>query len=226
MAGARKIGLGFAFLSLSLLTMKLRFCLCGLGFFPVPALSTINILMQLRPIRTSQIISPSVITQKCTSLPLAHCCAPIDISETSHTTDRQRYSLTALDFRSDAPDRISIWASNSAQVRNCEGPAAAILPLQPGKGWRKYAPKLGWRISGFAINDASRAGEEREVWFPSVVEYRAGLYYEYMEGKLVYAKVSLWGEGPNIIYGLRQEGGGVGGLGNGTVGGNGSLAAS
>lgn len=111
-------------------------------------------------------------------------------------------------------------------MRNCEGPAAAILPLQPGKGWMKYAPKMGWKISGFAINDASRAGDEREVWFPSVVEYKEGLYYEYMEGKLVYAKVSLWGEGPNIIYGLRQESNGIGVLGNGTAGVNGSVATS
>ena len=197
-----------------------------LTLFALPALSTINIVMELRPVRTPQSTPPTAVTQKCTSLPLAHCCAPIDISETSHTTDRQRYSVTALDFRSGAPDRISIWASNSAQVRNCEGPAAAILPLEPGRGWRKYAPKIGWTISGFALNDASRAEDKREVWFPSVMEYKAGLYYEYMEGKLVYAKVSLWGEGPNIIYGLKQESTTIGILGNGTAEVNGTLATS
>lgn len=85
---------------------------------------------------------------------------------------------------------------------------------------------MGWRISGFAVNDASSAGDEREVWFPSVVEYRAGLYYEYMEGKLVYAKVSLWGDGPAIIYGLRQESAVIGLSGNGTAGVNGSVATS
>ena len=207
--------------------MKFCFCLYRLVIlFPLSALSTINILMQLRPISSPQISPAAVITQKCTSLPLAHCCAPIDISETSHTTDRQRYMLTALEFRCDTHDRIAIWASNSARVRNCEGPPAAILPLEPGKGWNKFAPKTGWRISGFAVNDASRAEDEREVWFPSVVEYRDGLYYEYMEGKLVYAKVSLWGEGPNIIYGLRQESAAIGVLGNGTAGVNGSVASS
>ena len=182
--------------------------------------------MQLRPIRTPQSTSLSHVTQKCTSLPLAHCCAPIDISETSHNTDRQRYSLTALDFRSDAFDKISIWASNSAQVHNCEGPAAAILPLEPGRAWRKYAPRTGWTISGFAVNDASRAEDERKVWFPSVVEYEAGLYYEYMEGRLVYAKVSLSGDGPSIIYGLRQESAKIGLFGNGTAGVNESVTPS
>ena len=206
--------------------MRFAFFFSLLVLFALPALSTVNILMRLRPIRTPQSTSFSVVTQKCTSLPLAHCCAPIDISETSHTTDRQRYSLTALDFRSDAFDEISIWASNSAQVHNCEGPAAAILPLEPGRDWRKYAPRMGWRISGFAVNDASRAEDERKVWFPSVIEYEAGLYYEYMEGKLVYAKVSLWGDGPTIIYGLRQESAKIGLFGNGTAGLNGSVATS
>lgn len=44
----------------------------------------------------------------------------------------------------------------------------------------------------------------REVRYPSTVTYQGGLYYEYLGGSLVYARVSYWGEGPNVIYGMRQ----------------------
>lgn len=45
---------------------------------------------------------------------------------------------------------------------------------------------------------------EREVRYPSTVTYQGGLYYEYLGGRLVYVRVSEWGDGPNIIYGMRQ----------------------
>lgn len=45
---------------------------------------------------------------------------------------------------------------------------------------------------------------QREVLYPSTVTYQGGLYYEYLGGSLVYARVSYWGEGPNVIYGMRQ----------------------
>lgn len=70
----------------------------------------------------------------------------------------------------------------------------------------KYSPKEGVRISGFGLGEQ----EEKEVLFPSVVNYKGGVYWEYIGGRLVYARVSYWGDGPNIIYGMRQQAGEIG----------------
>jgi len=77
------------------------------------------------------------------------------------------------------------------------------------------------RVSGVGIS-----GEvgEREVRCPSTVTYQGGLYYEYLGGSLVYARVSYWGEGPNIIYGMRQ--GAVGRADSGPRNGTGRLDES
>ena len=67
-----------------------------------------------------------------------------------------------------------------------------------GKTFKPYA---GMRISGVTI-DGSR---EMKLLFPSVISYKGGLYYEYLSGSMVYAKVSQPGDGPNTIYGMKQR---------------------
>ncbi|KAL8716777.1 MAG: hypothetical protein Q9181_008391, partial [Wetmoreana brouardii] len=187
------------------------------------ALSSITILMQLHQHPSSPHLqlpeapppsssaSLSIITQKCTSLPAGHCCVPIDLSETSHTTDRQAYLPVALDLRSSTPEdhNVFIWAGRSL---DCAGPPLTRLELSPSIKWQKWAPKTGIKVTGFAIDVGAAGGgggrgeEEKAVVYPREVTYMGGLYYEYMAGSLVYAKVSQPGEGPNIIYGMRQEG--------------------
>lgn len=68
---------------------------------------------------------------------------------------------------------------------------------------------------------------EREVRYPSTLTYQGGLYYEYFGGGLVYARVSYWGDGPDTMYGMRQEimGKAAFGVGNVTGALNGSAAA-
>ncbi|KAL8705436.1 MAG: hypothetical protein Q9201_001460 [Fulgogasparrea decipioides] len=158
----------------------------------------------------SSFVSPSTITQRCTSLPPGHCCVPIDLSETSHTTNRQAYLPVALDLRSSTPEDhdVFIWAGTSL---DCAGPPLTRLELKASIKWQKWAPKTGVKITGFAIDVGAASGEggreevENTVVYPREVMYMGGLYYEYMAGSLVYAKVSQPGDGPNIIYGMRQE---------------------
>lgn len=152
------------------------------------------------------------ITQKCPSLSPAHCCVPVDISEVSHTSDRQHYHLATIslqNFDSRVNQDLNVW-----NTENCEGPAVIKLPLSPrrrgGKGsWDAPSNLL---ISGVSLNSISPSEPptgEREVQYPSEITYMGGLYYEYIGGGLEYARVSYWGEGPIIIYGMRMEGRGM-----------------
>lgn len=167
--------------------------------------------MQLSPISTrafqrtsnsSYIEQSARLTQRCPSLSTGQCCVPVDISEVSLTTHRQHYNPTALEFQlihplSGTEEGINVWTK-----RDCVGHEAAQVPLVPGRrGSNSYDVKEGVRVSGVGTTEAQ---EEREVIYPSSMTYQGGLYYEYLGGSLVYAKVSLWGEGPNIIYGMRQ----------------------
>ncbi len=193
-----------------------------------PAFCAVNIVIQLSPISSQS--SPQLplsthsrtathITQRCPSLSTSQCCVPIDISEVSASEARQRYQPTALDFRlaTTPSTSINIWTQ-----RDCDGPAVARVPLSPtSKGGGSWDVRAGVRVSGVGIS-----GEvgQREVLYPSTVTYQGGLYYEYLGGSLVYARVSYWGEGPNVIYGMRQ--GAVGRAAAGARNGTGALDGS
>ena len=77
-------------------------------------------------------------------------------------------------------------------------------------------------------------GEEKKVTYPDEVFYREGLYRRYRTDRLEYVRVSHWGEGPGIIYGIRQGGigepAGSGGGGRGgresDGGGSGAIAVN
>lgn len=176
--------------------------------FLTPAFCAVNIVIQLSPMpsqnfpqppHSTHSHAPSHITQRCPFLSPNQCCVPIDISEISPTESRQSYQPTALDFRlvNPPPTSINIWTQ-----RNCDGPAIARVPIKPAsQGGGSWDVKAGVRVSGVGIS--GKVGE-REVRYPSTMTYHGGLYYEYLGGSLVYARVSYWGEGPDTIYGMRQ----------------------
>ena len=186
-------------------TMKFVRFLNVFVLLPVPTMAAVSIVMTLSPNAPYSPTRPT--TQECTSLPPAHCCVPIDISESSPTRGRQSYEPTALDLRSTVDSAISIWANNDG--RACDGPAVSTVEVKSTAGWEKYKPKPGVKLSGFAV-DESEWMAQKEVLFPNIVGYKGGLYYEYMTKSLVYAKVSQAGKGPNIIYGFSQAGVGAG----------------
>lgn len=198
--------------------------------FLSPASCAVNIVIQLSPIFSQSLHQPppathspssSQVIQRCLSLAPKQCCVPIDLSEISLTESRLCYQPTALDFRPASPPStsINIWTQ-----RNCDGPAVARVPIQPAsQGGGSWDVKAGVRVSGVGISGEFR---KREVRYPSTLTYQGGLYYEYLDGSLVYAKVSHWGDGPNTMYGMRQEimGKAALGVGNGTGPLNGNAA--
>jgi len=208
--------------------MKLR---PHFSIFFNPVFCAVNVAIQLSPLSSQTFPqlplsthspAPFQITQRCPSLTIGQCCVPLDISEISLTESRQRYQPTTLDFRlaSTPSTSINVWTQ-----RDCDGPAVAQVPLTPAsQGGGSWDVKTGVRVSGVGINEG--AVRKREVRYPSTMTYQGGLYYEYIGGSLVYARVSYWGEGPNIFYGMRQ--GAVGGVasraGNGTASLDGSAA--
>ncbi|KAL8661316.1 MAG: hypothetical protein Q9202_005681 [Teloschistes flavicans] len=177
-----------------------------------PAVTLVTILMHLGPLlpipRAPE--SQETISQKCLALPPDHCCVPVDLSEESHTSPPQRYLPTGLDFQSVSPvlpeQNLLIWAGTDSY--DCAGKPVTRVELQSTSRWQRWAPKTGVRVTGFAT-ESGRGGpqsmqEEKVVTYPKEISYKGGLYYEYLTGSLTYVKVSFPGEGPNIIYGLRQ----------------------
>ncbi|KAL9578200.1 MAG: hypothetical protein Q9212_005869 [Teloschistes hypoglaucus] len=176
-----------------------------------PALASVTILMHLGPIPSAPraLESLGTISQKCLALPLNHCCVPVDLSEESHTSPPQRYLPVGLDFQSVSPvfpeQNVFIWAGTDNY--DCAGKPVTRLDLQSTARWQKWAPKRGVRVTGFAMESGrgqQSIEKEKVVTYPKEITYKGGLYYEYLTGSLTYAKVSFPGDGPNIIYGVRQ----------------------
>ena len=169
-------------------------------FHTVTVLSNINVRMQLQNIKTPLALETS---QTCTTLAPGQCCVPLDISEESLTSDRNRYQVTLLQVRTDASRTthdIEIFAHESS-ASPCEGALAAEFRVQSTGRGRVFRPFEGLRVSGVTIDGSS----ETELLYPSVISYKGGLYYEYLTGSLTYVKVSHPGEGPNVIYGMDQR---------------------
>ncbi|KAL8689804.1 MAG: hypothetical protein Q9218_004609 [Villophora microphyllina] len=185
-------------------------------------LADITIQMRLAPLSSS---GDGTVTQKCLSLPPNHCCVPVDIIEpppeppsptgaslpsltSTHPSEheRQRYLPIALDIQNTGGEKGAfIWAGTNSY--DCAGRPITRVALQTGKQWQKWAPKKDVRVTGFAIDSGDgfqSQGGEKVVTYPREISYKGGLYYEYLTGSLTYAKVSFPGDGPRIIYGLRQ----------------------
>ena len=162
-------------------------------------LASINVLMQLQSLQSS---SPMQITQKCANVSAGQCCVPIDISEISSNAYRLRYEVTALRFQVATPKTIhdvSIYTWDQS-ILPCEGKVSIEFRVEAAARGKSFSPGHSVRVNGVTIDRAP----EMEVLYPNVVTYKGGLYYEYIGGSLIYAKVSQPGEGPNIIYGLDQ----------------------
>ncbi|KAL8768033.1 MAG: hypothetical protein Q9194_005819 [Teloschistes cf. exilis] len=176
-----------------------------------PALASVTILMHLGPVPSAPHApeSQATISQKCLALSPNHCCVPVDLSEESHTSPPQRYLPVGLDFQSVSPvfpeQNLFIWAGTNNY--DCAGKPVTRLDFQSTTRWQKWAPKTGVIVTGFAIESGrgqQSIEEEKVVTYPKEISYKGGLYYEYLTGSLTYVKVSFPGDGPNIIYGLRQ----------------------